>query len=103
MELKFKGFTNPFTKAGMWGLAIVLGVIVVISGIVVYAGNLGKETGSTVLPAKTEKEVTIPTVIPLTEEETLPASPSPTGEVLKPTGTPTPVIEGVTVTPIPTI
>lgn len=97
----FKGFTNPFTKEGTWALVIVLGIIVAVSG-VVYAANLGKGTESTVLPAKTEREVTV-TPEQAGPEEELPASPSPTGEVLKPTVTPTPAIERIIVTPTPTI
>ena len=96
---EFKGFTNPLTKEGVRALGIVLGVIVVIAG-VVYAANSGKRKESMVLPATTVREATatpqlpvpteIPTIVPLTEEETLPASPSPTKRVAKPTGTPTP-------------
>lgn len=104
----FKGFTNPLTGDGMRALAIVLGVLVVIAG-VVYVADFGKRKESTVLPAKTlgEEVTETPTITPLptplTEEETLPASPSPTRKVLRLTETPTPAVEGVTVTPAPTI
>ena len=101
---ELKGFTSPLTKEGMRALAIVLGVIVVISA-VVYAANLGKRRESTVLPAKTWEEVTVtphPTITPLTEEEESLASPSPTRKVQEPTGTPTPAVEEVIVTPAPT-
>ena len=109
---EFKGFTNPLTNEGIRGLAIVLGVIVIISG-VVYVANFGKRRGSTILPEKTLEEATItpqptipteiPTITPLRQEEELPASPSPTRKVRKPTATPTPVVEEVTATPAPTI
>ena len=92
----FKGLSYPLTKEGTWGLIIVLGAVMVISG-VVYVGNLGKRTESTVLPAKTEGEVIV------TEEELTASPTSPTREVGEPTATPTPVVEGVTVTPTPTI
>lgn len=109
---EFKGFTSPLTKEGIRALAIVLGVIVVIAGIVYAANFFGKRGGSAVLPAKTWEEVTAtppatiptetPTVTPLLEEEgTPPASPSPTRGVGKPTGTPTRAIEEVTETPVP--
>ena len=86
---EFKGFTNPLTKEGIRALAIVLGMIVIISA-VVYSANLGKRRESTVLPAKTWEEAAVtpqPIITPLTEEETSPASPS---------------VEEVTVTPAPT-
>jgi len=99
MKLEFKGFTNPLTKEGVRALGIVLGVILVISG-VVYAANFRKRKESMVLPVTTRQEATatsqptvpteIPTIIPLTEEEASPASSSPTKNVRKPTETPTP-------------
>ena len=107
---EFKGFVNPLTNEGMRALAIVLGVIVVIAGIV-YTANFGKRTESTVLPAMTEKEdaiapelvvpTEIPTIIPLIEEEKLLISTSPTENVLRPIVTPIPAAEKVTVTPVP--
>ena len=94
----------------MRALAIVLGVIVVIAGIV-YTANFGKRTESTVLPAMTEKEdaiapelvvpTEIPTIIPLIEEEKLLISTSPTENVLRPIVTPIPAAEKVTVTLVP--
>lgn len=97
---ELKGIRNPLTHQGVRALAIVLGVIVVIAG-AVYAANFGKRTESSVLPATTTRQeatvtpqlaipTEIPTVTPLTEEEELLASPSPTRIVRKPTETPTP-------------
>ncbi len=95
---KIKGFSSPLTKEGMRALVIVLGVILVISA-VIYSANLDKRRESTVLPSKTLTKVTArpqpatptetPTVAPLIEEATSSASP-------------TPAVEGVTVTPAPT-
>lgn len=109
MKLEFKGFTNPLTNEAVRAMAIVLGVIVVISA-VVYAANFGKRRESNVLPTTTQQEATttaqpaipteIPTITPLTKE-TPSASPSPTKKVPWPTWTP--VVEGVTVIPTPTI
>lgn len=110
---KFKGFSNPLTREAMRALAIVLGVLLVIAAVVYAANFFGKRRGAAVLPAKTWEEVTAtppaaiptetPTVVPLIEEEgTPPASPSPTGGVRKPIGTPTPAVEGVTEVPGPT-
>ena len=83
MKLKFKGFTNPLTKEGMWALAIVLGVIVVIAA-VVCAADFGKKREPTVVPTNPQ-----PTVTPLIEAATSSASPSPTRKIQKPTVTPT--------------
>ena len=59
MKLEFKESSNPVTKEGVRALAIVLGVIVVISA-VVYAANI--------VPTKTLEEVTAqPTITPLAE------------------------------------
>lgn len=111
MKLEFKGIRNLLTHPGLRALAIVLGVIVIISA-VVYSANLGKRGKPTVLPEKTWQETTvtpqptiptkIPTITPLTKE-TPSASPSPTRKVQRPTMTPTPTVKRVTVTPIPTI
>lgn|SRR3990167_1410872 len=112
MKLEFKGIRNPLAHQGIRALAIVLGVIVIISA-VVYRVNLGKRGKSTVLPATTRQEATItpqpaipteiPTITPLIKEGTPSASPSPTRKVLWPTATPTPTVNGVTVWPTPTI
>lgn len=108
---EFKRLTNPLTNEGIRALAIVLGVIVLIAG-VVYGANFGKRTKSMVLPATTEKEAIVtppaiptevPTIAPLTEEEASPASSSPTKKVRKPTEALTPAVEGTTVTPTPTL
>lgn len=83
MKLEFKESSNPVTKEGVRALAIVLGVILVISA-VVYAANFGKRKESTIVPAKTLEEVTVtpqPTVTSLTKEATLSASPSSTRKV----------------------
>lgn len=98
MKLEFKGFANPLTKEGIWALAIVLGVIAVIAG-VVYAANFGKGRGASVLPAQTGEEVVatpsaipteFPTIAPLAEEATSSASPSSTRKIQRPTVTPSP-------------
>lgn len=114
---KYGGFTNPLTSKGVRALAIVLGVLVIIAGIV-YATNFGKRERSTIFPAKTLVEVTvtvqptitltIPTITPLIKNvkgiktEKLTASPSSTINVSRPVLTQTPVFKGVTVTPAPT-
>ena len=100
MKLELKGIKNPLTDQGIRALAIVLGVIVVIAGMV-YVANLGKRTESSVLPATTVREATatpqlpipteIPTIAPFTEGDELLASPSPAIKVRKPTGTATSV------------
>lgn len=88
---EFKESSNPLTGDAMRALAIVVGVIVVISA-VVYAANFGKRKESTIVPTKTLEEVTAqPIITPLTEEATLSASPSST-----------PGVKEATVTPIPT-
>lgn len=90
--LEFKGLRNPLTNEGMRALAIVLGVIVVIAG-VVYATNFGKKRDSTVVPTKTLEEVKVtsqPIVTPLIEAATSSASPSSTKKIQRPTSTPTP-------------
>lgn len=74
---KLKEIRNPLTHQGVRALAIVLGVIVLIAG-VVYAANFGKRTESMVLPATTEKEATA------TPEQAVPTE--------TPTVTPTPAL-----------
>lgn len=70
--------TNPLTKEGLRGLAIVLGVIVVIAA-VVYAANFVGRKEATIVPTKTLREVTVtpqPIITPLAKEATSSASPS---------------------------
>lgn len=76
---EFKRPSNPLTHNGMKALAIVLGVIALISA-VVYSANLTRRGEPTVLPA-TIVPTEIPTVAPLTEEEESLASPSATRKV----------------------
>ena len=99
---EFKGFTNPVTNEGMRALAIVLGVLVVIAGIVYVANaNFGKGKESTIVTVTPQPTIPtkIPTITPLTKEKELSASPSATVKVRKPTETLTPTVKGATVSP----
>lgn len=95
---EFKRLTNPVTKEGMWALAIVLGVIILICA-AVYASKLVPKQRATVLPAATEAERApqptqtatpsavptqkpLPTIVPTEAPvEILPEVPTATGSI----------------------